>query len=258
MRIIYGLLLATLYWSCSGPKFVLDTEKVTFTQLLDNISENQRGIKTLDASSRISVDSQEFSGTFFAEILYNSNDSLLISATGPFGIHAGTLFIGQHRFIFNNQIANKFYNGSVEDFRQKQFFQFPLNLSELINIFAAKENLSAFRVNTYDIDDDYFHLETGRGSTTYDILIDPDNGQIIKVVAQNGEKTLYIREYGDFIKMNNILFPRKITMTRPEEKQAIAIYYTNIRLNQSIEQNKFMIKISDRAEQIDGTLYSEQ
>ena len=41
-------------------------------------------------------------------------------------------------------------------------------------------------------------------------------------------------------------------------KMDIAIYYTNIRLNQSIDQNKFMIKISDRAEQIDGTLYSEQ
>ncbi len=258
MKIRYGLFLATLLISCSGPKFVLDTEKVTFTRLLDHISNTQRQLKTLDASSRITVDSQEFSGTFFANILYNSNDSLLISATGPFGIHAGTLFIGQHRFIFNNQIANKFYNGSVEDFRQKQFFQFPLNLAELINIFAARENLSVLRVITYDTEDDYFYLKTQRGQIVDEILIDPQNGEIIRIEGRIDGDIIYIREYGDYIKVNNIIFPRKITMTRPREKQAIAIYYTNIRLNESIDRNKFSIKISDRAEQIDGTLYSEQ
>ena len=258
MKILSASVIAILIFSCSGPKFLLDTDTVTFTQLLDNISENQNRIKTLDATSRITVDSEEFSGTFFADILYNSNDSLLISATGPFGIHAGTLFIGMHRFIFNNQIANKFYTGSVDDFRQKQFFQFPLNLSELTNIFAAKENLSVLRVITYEIQNDYFHLLTQRGNISYDILIDPGIGQIVRMEAREGENTLYIREYGDFIKLGKILFPRKITMTRPVERQSIAIYYTNIRLNEVIDQDKFVIKISDRAEQIDGTLYSEQ
>jgi len=258
MRILYALSLALIFISCGGPRYVLNTDQITFTQILDNISDNQRRINTLDASSRITVDSEEFSGTFFADILYNSNDSLLISATGPFGIHAGTLFIGQHRFIFNNQLANKFYNGAVEQFRHQQFFQFPLNLSELINIFAAKEDLSVLRMITYDTADDNFYLKTQRGPIIYEILVEPDNGQIVRLEAKNGEKTLFVREYGDFITMNKIIFPRKITMTRPDEKQAIAIYYTNIRLNESIDRDKFVIKISDRAEQIDGTLYSEQ
>jgi outer membrane lipoprotein-sorting protein len=258
MKYIFVLLVALILVSCGGPKFVLDTRQVTFTQLLDHISENQQKLRTIDASSRITVDSEEFSGTFFADILYNTNDSLLISATGPFGIHAGTLFIGRQRFIFNNRIANKFYNGSVDQFRHQQFFQFPLNLSEFMNIFAAREDLSVLRVLTYDTRDDDFFLQTQRGDMIQDILIDPQIGQIIRVEAKKGDKTLYIREYGDFMHINNIMFPRRITMTRPDEKQAIAIYYTNIRLNESIDRDKFMIKISDRAEQIDGTLYSEQ
>ena len=258
MRYLPAILTLILFFSCSGPRYALNTDQVTFSQLLDNIQENQHRIQTLNASSRITVDSEEFSGTFFADILYNSNDSLLISATGPFGIHAGTLFIGRHRFIFNNQIANKFYNGSVEQFRNQQFFQFPLNLSELINIFAAKEDLSVFRVLNFDVLDDHFYLKTHRGVIDYEFLIDPDNGQIDKLTASTDGKIMYVREYGDFIRTSGILFPRKITMTRPDEKQAIAIYYTNIQLNERIDQDKFIIRISDRAEQIDGTLYSEQ
>ena len=69
MRILTASVIAIIFLSCSGPKFLLDTDKVTFTQLLDYISENQNRIKTLDATSRITVDSEEFSGTFFADIL---------------------------------------------------------------------------------------------------------------------------------------------------------------------------------------------
>ena len=71
-------------------------------ELLDFIDAEQNKINTLQASCRISVDSEEFSGNFFASVYYTQNDSLLISVSGPFGIQAGTLFIGKERFIFYN------------------------------------------------------------------------------------------------------------------------------------------------------------
>jgi hypothetical protein len=108
-----AILFITLFLSaCASPKLALDTEKVSFNELLDYIQAEENRLNTLEASCRISVDSEEFSGNFFANVYYIKEDSLLISVSGPFGVSAGTLFIGKERFIFYNQMTNKFYNGS--------------------------------------------------------------------------------------------------------------------------------------------------
>ena len=133
------LIIFVFITSCTGPKYTLDTSKVSAIEILNSIDAEQKKLLSFESTSRISVDSPDFSGTFFADILYLEPDSLLLSATGPFGIHAGKLFIGKERFIFHNQINNRFYNGSVAEFKDRTFFQFPLNLSELMHVFAGKE-----------------------------------------------------------------------------------------------------------------------
>lgn len=257
MNIKVFFLFLTLLLGCSNPKFLLDTNEVSFKELFDNISQEQNNISTLEASCRISVDSEEFSGNFYAKVYYIEKDSLLISVKGPFGIHAGTLFIGEHRFIFHNQIANKFYTGSILDFQDKNFFQFPLNLSELRQIFVGKEKLPSMKITDYDIKDGKFYILANKGDIFYRIWVDNRSGHIQKVEGLLDEQTLFIREYLELIKVNDIYFPKKITMTRPKEKQAVALYYTKISLNKNINRKNFKITISDRAEQIDQTLYDE-
>ena len=249
---LFSLLLIL---GCTKPRYMLDTQKVSFTRLLDNITTEQNKIHTLQATSRITVDSEEFSGNFFADITYLDSDSLLLSVSGPFGIHAGTLFIGKNRFLFLNQIANKFYSGSVNEFHDKKFFQFPLTLSELINIFAAKESFQAMRVERYDIENGDFFLDAKNGTVSYQIWIDDFSGRIKKISAANGSGVLYTREYDEFIKSKGIYFPQRISMTRPQARQAVSIYYTKLELNENVDRGKFIITISDRAEQIDFSDY---
>jgi len=249
------LTLIILLSGCSSQKFVLDTSKTSFVDVLNNIEIQQNALTSFVASSRISVDTPEFSGNFFADILYLEPDSILISATGPFGVHAGKLFIGKSRFIFFNQIDNRFYNGSVADFKERNFFQFPLKLSEFMYIFAAKEVLSALKIDAYLIKDDSFFISGRRGEIQYDIWIDQYSGRINKVVAKQAEETIIIREYGDFMKIDGLYFPKKITMLRPAENQSVAIYYSRISLNEPLDKSRFNINISDRAEQIDISIY---
>ena len=84
------ILLLTLFLSaCTSPKLALDTEEVSFNELLDYIQTEENRLKTLKASCRISVDSEEFSGNFFANVYYIKEDSLLLSVSGPFGVQAG-------------------------------------------------------------------------------------------------------------------------------------------------------------------------
>ena len=100
------LFLTLLLSACTSPKLDLDTEKVSFNELLDYIQTEEDELYSLEASCRISVDSEEFSGNFFANVYYIKEDSLLLSVSGPFGIQAGSLFIGKGRFIFYNQIVS--------------------------------------------------------------------------------------------------------------------------------------------------------
>lgn len=241
---------------CTGPKYTLDTSKVSAIEILNSIDAEQKKLQSFESTSRISVDSPEFSGTFFADILYLEPDSLLLSATGPFGIHAGKLFIGKERFIFYNQINNRFYNGSVADFKDRSFFQFPLNLSELMYIFAGKEQLSALKIINYSTDDDKFFVQAKKADITYNIWVDNLSGRITKLIALFGDETLYIKEYGDFVKMNGMFFPRKISMTRPGQTQAVSIYHTKISVNSNLDKSRFKVEISDQAEQIDYLNYN--
>jgi hypothetical protein len=236
--------------ACTNPKLTLNTEKVSFNELLDFIDAEQDKIKTLQGSCRISVDSEEFSGSFFASVNYIANDSLYISVSGPFGIQGGTLFVGKDRFIFFNQMSNKFYNGAIADFEEKNFFQFPLKLKELINVFAAREQLPSMRIIAYKTDQDLYFIKSDKQPDQWEIWIDPDVAHIthIEVHKQNGDS--FKREYSNFFKDDNIYFPRKIDMIRPEQKQAVSIFYTQLTFNEPIEPSAFLVKISDSAEQM--------
>jgi hypothetical protein len=242
--------LILLVSSCTSPKIALNTQKVTINELLDFIDAEQNKIVTLQASCRISVDSEEFSGNFFASVYYTQNDSLLISVSGPFGIQAGTLFIGEERFIFYNQMTNKFFNGSIKDFEDKNFFQFPLKMTELVHIFAAKEKLPSMKIKEYIIDDGSYLINSNNSEDDYSIWIDNSMGRITKITKTSDDKSTTTREYGNFFHSNDVYFPRKINMIRPEKKQAVSVFYTRIMLNKAIDPEDFVIKISDLAEQM--------
>jgi hypothetical protein len=244
------LLLSFLISACTTPKFALDTHKVSFNELLDHVENEQKKIHSLNASCRISVDSEEFSGNFFAQVYYIKDDSLLISVTGPFGIQAGTLFIGKERFIFYNQLSNKFYNGSVKEFENQNFFQFPLQLKELINIFAAKEKLPLLKIDRYETENGSYVIQGHNTNEYYNITIDNVVGHIKNLEVKQDDRVIYRREYSSFFKSDNIFFPKKVSMIRPIDKQAVSIYYTNLTLNEEIQPENFIIKIADHAEQI--------
>jgi len=244
------LIFIILVSSCTSPKLALDTEKVTINELLDYIDAEQNKISTLQASCRISVDSEEFSGNFFASVYYTKNDSLLLSVSGPFGIQAGKLFVGNERFIFYNQMTNKFYNGSIKDFENQNFFQFPLKLTELVHIFAAKERLPSMKIVNYSIDDGLYRVEAKNSEDQFTLWIDNTIGRITKISQKAKNESITTREYGNFFHSDKVYFPRKINMIRPGEKQAVSIFYTRITLNEKIEPEEFILKIADHVEQM--------
>jgi hypothetical protein len=254
MNRFHLIILTFLYLACTSTKYVLDVNKISVNDLLDNINQEQKYITSLQGKARITIESNEFNGIFFSDIYCNNHDSLLLSVKGPFGIEAGTVFIGENRFIMYNNMSDKFFNGSKDNFKNKYFLQFPFKLSELIPIFTARDKISSMIINEYSIKNGMFFIIVQNNHNTYHIWVNHKNGHINKIEYYQDDRLQYIKEYSNFIKINKINFPNKIHVIRPYENQAISIYYIKLQLNKIIRPEKFLIDIADHAEQIDLTL----
>jgi len=123
-------------------------------------------------------------------------------------------------------------------------------LKELISIFTAKENLPSMKIKDYRIENDLFIIESVKQGDNFTISIDPEIGHITRVEINNEEGDNLTREYSNFVKDESLYFPRKIDMVRPVKKQSISIFYTQFTLNQKINPARFIVKISDNAEQM--------
>jgi hypothetical protein len=204
--------------------------------------------------SRISVETEEFSGNFFADIFYKDTDSLVINVSGPFGINIGKMFVGKKRFIFLNHIANQFYSGAISDFNNQKFLQFPIKINELSDFFIGKDLINNMKIKKYAVKDDLFYIQGQNGYNNYNIWIDHRSGRIKKVEYIHENNVVLIKEYDKFALFDDLYFPQYIKLTIPNEKQSISIYYIRIKLNAEISSAKFAVKISDSARQINLNL----
>jgi hypothetical protein len=200
--------------------------------------------------SRISIESEEVSGNFFASILYKKSDSLLINVSGPFGLNVGKIFIGKKRFIFLNNMANQFYTGTVTDFKDQKFLQFPVKITELSDFFVGKDLINNMKIIKYSVENDLFFIQGQNNSNIYNLWIDNNFGQIKKIEYLHDNTVILVKEYDKITKIGDLYFPKFIKLTRPNEKQSISIFYNRLKINQEISPSQFAVEISDTARQI--------
>ena len=228
--------------------------KISYRDLLEHNERWQEQIHTLQGTARITLDSPQYSGNFGADIYLNGKDSLLIKVTGPLGLPMGKVFVAKTRFIFYNQIMNQFLTGSRSDFEGTNFFQFPLQITELGNVLLARDTFDILKIGVYEIRDGQYYLEAANGHYNYRIWFDPALLFIKKIEYLDRGQLVFYKTYDQFEKFNGIYFPRSVNFVRPAEKQGLAIYYSNLKLNEAISPGAFEIKVSDSAKQIDLSL----
>ncbi len=260
MRKIF-ILLITLWFgglwltSCAIHKQIVpNTTKISYRDLLAHNEQWQTRIRTLQGMARITLDSPQYSGNFGADVYLNGKDSLLINVTGPMGLPMGKVFVAKTRFIFYNQIMNQFLTGSRSDFEGTNFFQFPLQITELGNVLLARDPFDILKMSAYEIRDGMYYLEAANGHYNYHIWFDPGLMLIKKIEYLDRGQLVFYKTYDQFEKFNGIYFPRSVNFVRPAEKQGLAIYYTDLKLNEAISPSAFEIKVSDSAKQIDLSL----
>ncbi len=257
--ILMSLIILT---SCTSPKKVIlpDLTAVTYRDLLQYNSDWQESIKNLYGSARITLDTQQYSGNFSAEVALSGNDSLLISVTGPLGIRIGKVFISKNRFIFYNQVMNQFYTGKKEDFEGRNFLQFPIEISNLRSLLLAQDRFEILRKEQFTIREQMYFLTAHNGSNQYKIWFDPAIKLIKRIEYLRDDELLYYKEYDQYQLINNVYFPNVINYIRvvsPEERQGLSVLFSELAINEFIQPNLFDINVSDNATQIDLSLENQ-
>ncbi len=231
-----------------------DLSHITYRELLAGNEAWYHSVKTLQGRARITLDSPQYSGNFNADILVSGPDSLLITITGPMGIRVGKVFITANRFVFYNQVMNQFITGTQQDFEDTNFLQFPLEIGQLRSVFAAQDAFEILKEEKFERTKDGFYVEALNGDLNYHLWFEPEYLHIKKIEYYDNRQLLFYKEYDRFEETDGIVFPRSINFVRPEDKQGLAVFFTELSINQPIAPERFLIKISDNAKQIDLSL----
>lgn len=252
-KFLLGLFAFLIVLQGCQSKRVLLNEKYpnpTYRQLLELHEQWLNSIQTLSAKGRITIDSPQFTGNMEANIFARGKDSLLVAIKGLFGSSVGKVFVGKERFIFYNQYDNQFLTGQKSEFDSTNFLQFPLSLSELQQVFLARDQFNVLKKEKFEKQPDGYFLSAKNGRFNYNIYFDPRTLLIKRIEYLNGDQLLFFKEYRQFTEKNGIFFPRVINFVRPAEKQGISIIFTELEINKPIEDQVFKIEVSESAKQL--------
>jgi len=176
---------------------------------------------------------------------------MLVTVTGPFGMHLGKVFVSKNRFIFYNQVMDQFMKGAKEDFEGRNFLQFPLEIGQLKNVFVARDRFDVLEKKVYENRENNYYLEAVNGKYNYNIWFEPEHLMISRIEYLNNGKIEFVKEYDNWREVNGIYFPHRVNFVRPDEKQGFSIIITELEINKSIDPTSYKIKVSDSATQID-------
>jgi hypothetical protein len=252
LLIISALLIASCTYK---PKATVATNSnMTYKYLFERHSSWLKSLKYIEGSARIMLDSPSYSQNFDATLAVRGKDSLSIAVSGPFGMNVGRFFVAKSRFIFYNEIMNQFYTGNIEDFKGRNFMQFPVEVNQLRSVFVAGDEFKILKKETYTIQKDAYFVKASNGAIYYNIWFDPKTLLIKKLEHYNNSELLYSKEYSQFKEMNGVWFPMLINFVRLSQKEALTIYFNEMKINQTPNPSLFDIKISDNAKQINLSL----
>ncbi len=247
--ILIFFICLTLY-SCTASN-TTSTPEISFEVLKSRVNENAAKLKSLDADGEISIDSPNLSNTGTITVSINKPDSIFTKLEGPFGIDIANLLITRSNFTYYNVMENKVIRGPSTPHYLSIIMKIKVDFDDIINAFSGK---FTFGNETYDdikigTEENNYIVSLKKSGEIKKFWINSDDYYVSKLGTYDatGNTKLEIL-YENFYQKDGISFPKKITITRPGEKQNIWLNYSKEEFNNNILSYK--LKIPKSAKQI--------
>ena len=226
----------TLLMPSCAPKpaeLVLDTAQVSPARIAEMIAQHDARLHSLAGGGTITFESPELSGSVFFTVAIKKPDSLLLRFEGPFGMDVGFLFASRERYVMYNALENQVIRGIPTAAGIRSVIPFDLTFDQLLDMLTGTFRLPPGTTlpQIYRVEDEWFHLVYPRPDDTTAYWIDPRAVTVAKYRVTGQTGTLMEAETSMPEQQDNLTVPRLISVTFPETRRQISVYYSDLTLN---------------------------
>lgn len=247
----FFILTALILFSCTASENETNSS-VSFEEIKAKVNSKSEKLVSLDADGEISIDSPDLNNTGSITVSIFKPDSIYTKLEGPFGIDVADLLITRKNFIYYNVSDNRVIRGTSTANNLKIIMKVNVSFDELINAFSGK---FVFKDESYDDvvitqSEDNYIVKLKSGNEIKKFWINRENYYVAKAGTYDEKGNIKIEIlYENFYEKKGIHFPKKITITRPAEKQNIWLTYFNEEFNSS--KLNYKLKIPKSAKRIE-------
>lgn len=214
--------------ACSSAPEALREASISFKDLSEQVNQRAGRLVSLSAEGEISIDSPTLSNTGSFTVSLSRPDSLYTKIEGPFGIDIADVLVTRSEFTYYNATENKVIKGPSTQRNLGVILKMKVEFDDLLNALSGNFMITNTDTSNYSIHmlEDQFLLEQRSGKATMKYLIDSDDFYVTRIqnYDEQGKLKLEIK-YDEFYDADGIFFPKKITLTRPKEKQYVWVSY---------------------------------
>jgi outer membrane lipoprotein-sorting protein len=229
-------------------ELLLDTAQVTPARIAEMIAQHDARVHSLAGGGTITFESPELSGSVFFTVSVKKPDSLLLRFEGPFGMDVGFLFASRERYVMYNALENQVIRGIPTAAGIRSVIPFDLTFDRLLDMLTGTFRLppGTTAPETYRVDDEWFHLVYPRSGDTTAYWIDPRFVTVAKYRVTGPQGTLMEAETSMPEQQDDLTVPRLISVTFPEARRQVSIYYSDLTLNPDAPAFSYTIPPSAR------------
>jgi outer membrane lipoprotein-sorting protein len=241
--------VALLMPSCAPKRaeLILDTELVSPARIAGVIAQQDARLHSLAGSGTITFESPELSGSVFFTVSLKKPDSLLLQFEGPFGMDVGFLFASRERYVMYNALENQVIRGVPTAAGIRSVIPFDLTFDQLLDMLTGTFRLpQETPPQTFRVEDEWFYLVYPRSGDTTAYWIDPRSVTVAKYRMSGKMGTLMEAETSMPEEQDDLIAPRLISVSFPETRRQLSVYYSDLTLNPGILTFTYAIPRSAR------------
>ncbi len=189
-------------------------------EVLSALPAYPRELDRVYVEAQIAISSPEQSGRFTAKISYHRPDSMIARIGFPLGIEgARVLMAGDSAYVYD-RIKKVLYTGSPE--RIAAVLPQAVAGTQLMEIATGFLTPDASRSWSLSSDSLFYFLHSEDETIRY--LIDPSLWRVVGYRIRDTSGTIVEqRTYMDFDLINNVLIPRRMVFSRPQEDTRLSM-----------------------------------
>ena len=211
---------------------------MSLDEVLRHVQERNAGVKTLQGSGTITVESPEGSSSGSFDARLKKPDSLRVEFSGPFGIHIGTLALSREQFLFYNRMENRAVVGKPDGSILQSMFKLKMQFDEILDAFTGEFPTagSADSLDRFNVDEDLYVIRYRSEGGIKEYRVDGDAFVVTSYrVLDTASRAILTSFASRLEEAKTVVMPRLLRVVFPKERRSVTIAYDDIEINGPVE-----------------------